>query len=144
MLVLVVGGSGAGKSMLLHSVSEQAGCRLLSISKPLASRLVEVPKKRLPLEVETVIHELISPASSAGCAVDNTDLLFSSALHVDPVRMLGTISRSHRMIVGLHGRMHDGRFIHAYPDHPEHRESAIRGIPVVDLNEPYPQFQIYV
>jgi hypothetical protein len=144
MMVLVVGGSGSGKSKLLRSVSERAGCKLVSISEPLAAQLVEVPKKLLPLEVEAVMRELISQDGSAGCAVDNTDLLFSSALHVDPVRVLSAISRSHRMIVGLHGRMQGMRFIHAHSDHPEHRESEIRGIPVIDLNDPDPQFQIYV
>jgi hypothetical protein len=49
-----------------------------------------------------------------------------------------------RMIVGLHGRMQGMRLIHAHSDHPEHRESEIRGIPVIDLNDPDPQFQIYV
>lgn len=144
MLVLVVGGSGSGKSKLLSFVSEQAGCRNVSLSEPLASRLVEVPKKRLPLDVEVVMRELIARDASEGCAVDNTDLLFSSALHVDPVRMLTAISRSHRMIVGLHGRMQGMRFIHAHPDHPEYHESEIRGIPVIDLNGPDPQLQICV
>lgn len=144
MIVLVVGRSGSGKSKLLRSVSEQAGCRLLNLSHPLANRLVEIPKKRLPLEVEGVVCELISQEDSTACAVDNTDLLFSSALHVDPVRMLSGISRRHRLIVGLHGRMHEGRFVHGHRDHPEHHQTEIRGIPVIDLNQPDPRAEIYV
>jgi hypothetical protein len=138
-LVLIIGESGAGKTGLLSSLSSRQSLPLLNLGPRLGTKLLSVPLRKRPLEIEATVQELIGPGQGGVC-IDNTDILFDPALRCDPIRLASSVSQNRLVLYALNGRLEGRRFVHGYPDHPEYFSEEILAIPTVILEHGSPTF----
>jgi len=134
-LVIVVGPVASGKTRVLQLVSDRTGAPILNANLEVARELLPMTGRQRSVRLPKVMEQIVTAATTAGSLVllDNTEILFDTALTQDPLRLLQSLSRE-RTIVSTWGGRVEGRYIvYADPDHPEYRRYPIRDFEVVEL-----------
>ena len=129
-LVFVVGKSGAGKTVLLKTVAQSFGMTYSTLGGELLQRMLYIPARLRSTQIESIADEILTPENPAGFCIDDTDALFESRLHCDPIRLAFSLSRSRLILFSLTGSYLGGRFTHG---HPGHDSVGLQGIPVIAL-----------
>jgi len=120
-LVLVVGSSGAGKTELLQLLADELGTPLVNVNLELSRQLLEVPRKKRPRQVERLVKELINTAQQESIILDNLEILFDTALQLDPLRLLKAVSRNRTIVASWNGMIDGDSLSYAEPDHAEYQ-----------------------
>jgi hypothetical protein len=119
-LVLVVGPASSGKTEVLRSAAASHEKDLVNLNNRLAEMLLEVSAKQRPLRIQEFL--LGAFAESNGMIFfDNTELLFDTNLHQDPLRLLQAVSRQRTVVATWSGIATSSTLQYAEPDHPEYR-----------------------
>lgn len=139
MIVFVVGRSGAGKTAFLRTVSENLGMTYTPLGGEMSRRLLNIPARLRPMQIESLVADTLTPANPAGFCIDNTEALFDPHLHCDPIRLAFNLSRSRLILVSLNGTYQGRRFTHGYPDHPEHVSVDLQGVPIIAMTNQHPE-----
>ena len=120
-LILVVGNSRTGKTLLLRKLSELRLWPLININLSLSDQLLELNVHQRALKVPFLFDQLIQENRNEVIMLDNTELLFDPLLSQNPLRLLQQISRNQTMIVAWSGD-YDGHILtFATRSHPEFR-----------------------
>lgn len=132
-LMLVVGKSNTGKSHLLSCVAEELSIPRVIIGTQLSLRLLEVPSRQRTMHLPKLLADCL-PCETSFVLLDNTELLFDTCLHNDPLKLLQTISRNTTVIAAWPGEVKSGALIYATPGHPEYRHYPAHELLIFDLN----------
>jgi len=120
-LVLLVGNSGDGKTELLQQLAQKLEIPVVNVNLELSRRLLELPRKRRPRQVEPFVKELINAEKQESIILDNLEILFDTALQLDPLRLLKAVSRNRTIVASWNGMIEDDSLSYAEPDHAEYR-----------------------
>jgi hypothetical protein len=134
--ILVVAPGGGGKSAALRSVQQRTGARLVNLNLELSRRLVELTARQRKLQASRLVGELVAQAvaqkdMSGVMLLDNTEILFDVSLAIDPLRLLGDVSRNWTLVVAWRGRADGEHLVYALPGHPEYRRYPISDLMIV-------------
>ena len=120
-LVLLVGPSGSGKTELLQRLTKQQGSRMLNVNLELSQQMLELPKRKWARQAAPLLKNLVSKAGGDLLILDNLEVLFDSALQLDPLRLLKSASRNQTIVASWNGLYQESVLTYAEADHPEHR-----------------------
>lgn len=118
-LVIVVGEPASGKTAALQSLSEKVGCRLVNVNLELSKRMLELTRTQRSRQVERLLKDVIAAVSGDVVLLDNLEILFDTALEVEPLRLLQVSSRNRTLVASWNGTFQDGTLTYADPGHPE-------------------------
>lgn len=134
-LVLVVGPSGSGKTTALRVLAQADGLPLVNVGIELSRRLLDLTERQRVLQAPRLLEETVGSISADVVLLDNTEILFASALKQDPLRLLQALSRNRTIVAAWMGSVHDGYLTYAVPEHPEFRRYSLDGLVVVPLDD---------
>ena len=120
-LVLVVGPAGSGKTSALQEVGIRFGTSPINVSLELARRMLELTERQRKLQLQRLLREVVGDAHQELVLLDNTEIIFDTALEQDPLRLFQSLSRSKTVIAAWNGTLDDDYLIYAAPGHPEYR-----------------------
>ena len=129
-LVLVVGAGGSGKTAALQGVAQRTGAPVVNLNLELSRRLLDRSARERALAVPRLLDEVIGRDRSP-VLLDNTELLFEPALHLDPLALLQGASRNRTLVAAWNGAAGDRHLTCAEPGHPEYRRYARDGLAIV-------------
>jgi hypothetical protein len=132
-LMVIAGDAACGKTRLLNQISKELDLPGINLSLLLSERLLGQTRRQRALKAEEVAIGVIDEHLKAGLCVDNTELLFDSALHLDPLKFLRDVSRNRLIVASWNGSLSDGQLRFARSGHPDYYSESARGIPVVTV-----------
>jgi hypothetical protein len=119
-LALVVGPVGSGKTPLLKELCHRQDLLYLNVNLALSQRLLDLTSKERPLRARRLLADLIDERPGDIITLDNIELLFDPALHLDPLACLQGLSRNKTLIAAWGGDFVRNVLIYAEPGHPEY------------------------
>lgn len=119
-LVLLVGRTGSGKSVVLRSVADDLGTKIINLNLALSAGLLELTARQRVLHLPELLNQIVEKAH-APIMLDNLELLFDRNLQQDPLRLLQSISRNRTIVASWDGEYDGGKLIYAEAGHPEYR-----------------------
>ena len=120
-LVLLAGPGESGKTSLLRQVSDLRGCPFVNVNLKLSQSLLELPRSKRPRQVDRIFGELIDECEGDLIVLDDLEVLFDTALQLDPLRLLKLHSRNKTLVASWNGKFQDDVLSYAEPDHPEYK-----------------------
>ena len=120
-LVLVVGPAGSGKTAALQDVGTRLGTSPINVNLELARRMLELTERQRKLQLQRLLREIVGDSSHELVLLDNTEVVFDTALEQDPLRLFQDLSRSMTVVAAWNGTLVDDSLIYAAPGHPEYR-----------------------
>lgn len=118
-LMLVVGPPRSGKTQALRALADEHDWPLINVSLSLAEQLLELPPSRRAVNVPRLLHDLVDDRTGKVLLLDNTELLFSTGLELDPLHLLQAVSRHRTTVASWAGRYDGKRLTYAGASHPE-------------------------
>ncbi len=141
-LVIIAGLSGSGKTRLLNQVATQLNLPIINLSLLLSQHLLGLTRRQRALNAGEIAIELIDEHFQSGLCLDNTEILFDSTLHLNPLVFLQEISRNRLIIASWNGPLDAGELRFGYASHPDFFSQAVTGYPVVTASEE--KLQLYL
>ena len=120
-LVLVVGEVGSRKTETLRALSNVDGYRYINLGIELPERMSGLTDDQRALHAEGELKSVLAAEPADAVLVDNTEVLFSRGLQLDPLRALQNASRNTPLVAAWTWTYRDGRLTYAEPQHPEHQ-----------------------
>jgi len=118
-LVVLVGAPRSGKTATLQSTAQKLGCEVVNVNLELSKRMLDLTRSQRSRQVERQLKELIAAATGQVVLLDNLEILFDTALEVDPLRLLQVSSRNRTIVASWSGSYRDSTLTYAEPGHPE-------------------------
>jgi type II secretory pathway predicted ATPase ExeA len=118
-LVVLVGAPASGKTVALQAVARKLGSPLVNVNLELSKRLLELTRTQRSRQVERQLKEVIAAVPGDVVLLDNLEILFDTALEVEPLRLLQAASRNRTIVASWNGSLREGTLAYAEPGHPE-------------------------
>ncbi|HLI77594.1 MAG TPA: BREX-3 system P-loop-containing protein BrxF [Acidobacteriaceae bacterium] len=134
-LVLLVGPSRSGKTTALRALAKADGLPLVNLGVDLSERLLDLTERQRALQAPRLLEEVAASVSADVVLLDNTDILFASALRQDPLRLLQGASRRRTIVAAWLGTVDGGYLTYAVPEHPEFRRYPLNDLMIVALGQ---------
>ena len=139
-LVLLVGSSGSGKTQALREFAQDAGSSVVNVNLALSGELLELTAKQRSLRLPGIFDQILempqdSSAAQGLVVLDNTEILFDTALKQDPLRLLQGVSRNRSVVASWNGALVGGKLVYAEPGHPEFRSYDALDLIIVSMEE---------
>lgn len=147
-LVIIAGPSGSGKSRQLRQVATHLNLPIMNLNLELSRRLLNLTRRQRMLKAEEFAMDAIDecaesqPSDQASLCLDNTELLFDSALNLNPLAFLQAISRNRLIVATWNGTLESAELRFAYRGHPDFFQNPVNGFPVVFLSQDKPQVHL--
>ena len=145
-LVLLVGPPGAGKTEALLKASAKEGWPLLNVNLQLSELLLDLTQRQRALKAAELFGKILKGAAAASdnpVLLDNLELLFSTELSLDPLKLLQHESRNRTLVAAWPGTLEHGKLSYAEPGHPEYRQYQQPEALMVGLNGESAAARIY-
>jgi hypothetical protein len=134
-LTIIAGSAGSGKTRLLNRVATGLSLPIINLSLLLSQRLLGLTRPQRALKAEEAAIEVIDEHLQSGLCLDNTELLFDSALRLNPLTFLQDLSRNRLIIASWNGPLDGGELRFGHAGHPDFFSQAVTGCPVVTASE---------
>ena len=118
-LVILVGVPASGKTTALQTVAKNLGCQLLNVNLELSKKMLELTRTQRSRQVERLLKEVIASVPGDVVLLDNLEILFDTALELQPLRLLQVLDRNRTIVASWNGSFQGGTLIYAEPGHPE-------------------------
>jgi hypothetical protein len=118
-LVILAGVPGSGKTAVLQSIADSAGCQVVNVNLELSKKMLELTRSQRSRQVEPLLKNLIAAVEGEFILLDNLEILFDTALEVEPLRLLQVSSRNRTIVASWSGTYIGGTLTYAEPGHPE-------------------------
>jgi ABC-type uncharacterized transport system ATPase component len=118
-LVILVGAPASGKTTALQTVAKNLGCQLLNVNLELSKKMLELTRTQRSRQVERLLKEVIASVPGDVVLLDNLEILFDTALELQPLRLLQVLDRNRTIVASWNGSFQGGTLIYAEPGHPE-------------------------
>lgn len=119
-LILLVGGSGTGKTGLLRELCEDNAYGYVNLNLALSGKLKDVPIEERCYHVQDFIDEIVRNAPGDYLALDNIEMIFSRHLRIEPLGTLKNIAKYRKTIAAWQGSIVNGYLTYAAPGHEDH------------------------
>ena len=117
--VILVGAPASGKTTALQSVAQKLSCQLLNVNLELSKKMLELTRTQRSRQVERLLKEVIASVPGDVVLLDNLEILFDTALELQPLRLLQVLDRNRTIVASWNGSFQGGTLIYAEPGHPE-------------------------
>ena len=134
-LSIISGGTRSGKTRLLKQIAIQLDLPIINLSLLLSQRLLSQNRRQRALNAEDVATEIIDENYKSGLCLDDTELLFDSTLHLNPLVFFQDISRNRLIVATWNGIISDGELCFGHTGHPDFFRQPVNGYPVVSVAE---------
>jgi predicted ATPase len=134
-LVVFAGMPGSGKTAILQTVAQNIGCQLLNVNLELSKRMLELTRNQRSRQVERLLKEMIAAMPGDVVLLDNLEILFDTALEVQPLRLLQVSSRNRTIVASWNGTFQGGTLTYAEPGHPEFVQFKQTDVVVVTVGD---------
>lgn len=131
-LVLLVGGSGSGKTAALKSIADEFGTSVVNANLALSSALLELTAKQRSLRLPRILNEIADTPNDL-IILDNLEILFDTDLQQDPLRLLQGLSRNKTVLASWGGSAASGKLSYAESGHPEYRSYDSVDALIIDI-----------
>ena len=118
-LVILVGAPASGKTTALQEVAKNLGCQLLNVNLELSKKMLELTRTQRSRQVERLLKEVIASVPGDVVLLDNLEILFDTALELQPLRLLQVLNRNRTIVASWNGSFQGGTLTYAEPGHPE-------------------------
>lgn len=118
-LVVLAGAPGSGKTAALQAVAQKFGHPLVNVNLEISKRMLELTRTQRSRQVERLLKEVVAAAPGDVVLLDNLEILFDTALEVEPLRLLQVSSRNRTIVASWNGSFQNGTLTYAEPGHPE-------------------------
>lgn len=118
-LVILVGAPASGKTTTLQTVAKNLGCQLLNVNLELSTKMLELTRTQRSRQVERLLKDVIAARPGNVVLLDNLEILFDTALELQPLRLLQVLNRNRTIVASWNGSFQGGTLIYAEPGHPE-------------------------
>ena len=118
-LVILVGAPASGKTTALQSVGQKLGCQVLNVNLELSKKMLELTRTQRSRQAERLLKEVIASEPGDVVLLDNLEILFDTALELQPLRLLQVLNRNRTIVASWKGSFQGGTLIYAEPGHPE-------------------------
>ncbi|MDA1275509.1 MAG: BREX-3 system P-loop-containing protein BrxF [Verrucomicrobia bacterium] len=132
-LLIIAGAPGSGKTSLLKQVSAHLHLPAINLSLLLSERLLGQSRRQRALKAEEAAIDVIDEHFRSGLCLDNTELLFDSALRLNPLVFLQDVSRNRVIIATWNGVVAGDQIRFGHTGHPDYFCQAAIGYPVVSV-----------
>lgn len=105
----------------MRELAEDHGWPLLNVNLELSERLLELTSKQRALRVARLLGEIADSHPGEVLLLDNAEILFSTELQLDPLRLLQGLSRNRTVVATWSGELESESLTYAAPGHPEYR-----------------------
>ena len=93
----------------------------VNLNLHLSKELLEVPLKRRPLVVSSIVQDLVNTYQEEFICLYNIELLFHPDLKTNPLQLFENISRYKGLVVAWNGQYKDGILTYGTLGHPEYQ-----------------------
>lgn len=135
-LVLLVGPPRSGKTRSLLGVADKYRWPCVNLNLELTGRLLELTHRQRALRSSGLVAEIVADKASDVVLLDNIEVLFSTALSLDPLKVLQGLSRHRTVVAAWPGQLAGRRLLYAEPGHPEARSYDDPDAIVLSVEEP--------
>jgi hypothetical protein len=118
-LVIVAGLPGTGKTAMTQAFACAYGYPIINVNLELSKRLLDLTRVQRSRQVEKLLKEVIASVEGNVVILDNIELLFDTALELEPLRLLQGASRNRTIVATWNGSFNNNTLMHAEPGHPE-------------------------
>jgi len=118
-LVIVAGVPGSGKTAMANSLASAQGYPVINVNLELSKRLLDLTRVQRSRQVERLLKEVIAGVPGDVVILDNIELLFDTALELEPLRLLQGASRNRTIVATWNGSFNNNTLVYAEPGHPE-------------------------
>jgi len=118
-LVIVAGVPGSGKTAMAQSLATARGYPVINVNLELSKRLLDLTRVQRSRQVERLLKEIIASVEGDVVILDNIELLFDTALELEPLRLLQGASRNRTIVATWNGSFNNNTLVYAEPGHPE-------------------------
>lgn len=118
-LVLLVGGSGSGKTAALRNLAADQSWPVLNVNLLLSERLLDLTRAQRPRAVTRQMETLVAANPAPVIVLDNIEMLFDGALMLRPLDLLQSLARDQTLVVSWSGTWDGTALTYAAPGHPE-------------------------
>jgi len=132
-LVLLVGGTGSGKTGVLRELAAEFGTAVSNVNLELSRELLELTARQRSLRLPGILARLTANCQSP-VVLDNLEILFDKDLQQDPLHLLQGISRNRTVLAAWNGTFAAGKLIYAEPGHSEYRSYHTVDVMVVGMD----------
>jgi hypothetical protein len=127
-LVMVVGLTGSGKTTSLREFAAAGQHPMINIGEELSRPLLDLNDRQRILQLPKLLNEIAFLHKERLLILDNTEILFATALQQDPLRLLQGLSRNRTIVASWFGAIEGQDLTHAVPNHPEYRRYPVRDL----------------
>lgn len=100
-------------------IAEQLNATYYNINYVLSKRLLDVPKKKIPLKANKYLEDLINNSETEIIFLDRIEILFDPLIKIDPLYFIESNSKQVTLIVNWPGVINSKVLSYAEPDNPE-------------------------
>lgn len=118
-LVIVAGVPGSGKTAMTQTLSSAHGYPIINVNLELSKRLLDLSRVQRSRQAEKLLKEVIAGVTGVVVILDNIELLFDTALELEPLRLLQGASRNRTIVATWNGSFNNKTLVYAEPGHPE-------------------------
>jgi len=133
-LVLLVGETGSGKTVILQHVAKALGTSVINVNLSLSRELLELTVKQRSLRLPEILEQIVNNGQSP-VVLDNLEILFDKDLRQDPLRLLQGLSRKRSVVAAWNGSVTSGRLLYAETGHLEYRSYDTVDALIVGMEE---------
>jgi len=106
-LLLIVGLAGSGKTASLREFAAAGAQPIINIGEELSRALLDLNERQRILQLPKLLDQIVSLHKEQLLILDNTEILFATTLHQDPLRLLQGLSRNRTIVASWFGA-HNG------------------------------------
>ena len=136
-LLLVVGPTGAGKTLALLDVRDRIGAPLFNVNLELSRLMLELTERQRALQLPHLLRKTVSAGDDETILLDNIEVIFDVGLKQDPLKLLQGISRNKTVVAAWNGVIAGESLTYAVPGHPEYRRYPLGGFLVASSEMTY-------
>lgn len=130
-LVIVVGRPGSGKTEMLARVSIETVSPIINVNLELSRALLELTMRQRALRAPALMEDIARKQGGELLLLDNTELLFDSSMHLNPLAIFQKLSRKRTVVATWCGELTGDSITYAAFGHPEYRKYLVKDFLVV-------------
>jgi hypothetical protein len=120
-LILAVGPARAGKTAAIAELAAKHTWPRINVNLLLSEKLLELTHRQRSIRVAGILDDALRERNSEIVLLDNIELLFSTELALDPLKLLQSLSRNRTVVAAWPGNFDGAALTYAEPGHPEAR-----------------------
>lgn len=121
-LFLIIGPSNSGKTNYLKELSNKFGSNIINLNYELSKRLKFLPIDKRWNHVQDYTYEILKQSKYQFKFIDNTEILFSNHLKIEPLYLLKDMSKHFNLIATWNGKIEDGYLIYGDSTHVDYKK----------------------